>query len=118
MGEMEEKLSAIMNNPQMMQQIMAMAQAMGSPQPKPEPPKQEPPRQEAFPEIDLGMIQKLSGLAKQSGIDTREQGLLKALGAYLSGDRITRLERAMRAAKMAKMASAFMGQQGLLTGRR
>lgn len=118
MGEMEEKLSAIMNNPQMMQQIMSMAQAMGAPQQKQEMPKQEAPKQDFFPDIDLGMIQKLSGLARQSGIDQREQSLLKALGAYLSGDRISRLERAMRAAKMAKMASVFMGQQGLLTGRR
>lgn len=118
MGEMEEKLSAIMNNPQMMQQIMSMAQAMGAPQQKQETPKQEAPRQDTFPEIDLGMIQKLSGIAKQSGIDNREQGLLKALGAYLSSDRIGRLERAMRAAKMAKIASAFMGQQGFLTSRR
>ena len=118
MGEMEEKLSAIMNNPQMMQQIMAMAQAMNTPQQKPEPPKQESPKQDPFPEIDLGMIQKLGSLAKQSGIDKREQGLLTALGAYLSRDRISRLERAMRAAKMAKMASAFMGPQGLLPGRR
>jgi len=113
MSEMEEKLSAIMNNPQMMQQIMAMAQSMGAPQQT-----QDSPKQESFPEIDLGMIQKIGSLAKQSGIDQREQGLLTALGAYLSGDRIRRLERAMRAAKMAKMASTFMGQQGLLTHRR
>ena len=113
MGEMEEKLSAIMNNPQMMQQIMAMAQSMGAPQPK-----QEAPKQDTFADIDLGMIQRLGSLAKQSGIDQREQGLLHALGAYLSGDRIGRLEKAMRAAKMAKLASTFLGQQGLLNTRR
>ena len=118
MGDMEEKLSAIMNNPQMMQQIMAMAQSMGAPQARNEAAKQEPTKQDSFPEIDLGMIQKIGSIAKQSNIDQREQSLLKALGAYLSGDRISRLERAMRAAKMAKMASAFLGQQGLLTSRR
>ena len=118
MGEMEEKLSAIMNNPQMMQQIMAMAQSMGAPQARNEAAKQEPTKQDSFPEIDLGMIQKIGSLAKQSNIDQREQSLLKALGAYLSGDRISRLERAMRAAKMAKMASAFLSQQGLLISRR
>lgn len=118
MSEMEEKLSAIMNNPQMMQQIMAMAQAMGNGPPKQPPAKSEPPKQDSFPELDLGMIQKLSGLARQSNIDSREQGLLKALSAYLPGERIHRLERAMRAAKMAQLATTFLGQQGLLAGRR
>ena len=118
MREMEEKLSAIMNNPQMMQQIMAMAQAMGNGPPKSPPAKAEPPKPDGFPELDPGMIQKLSGLAKQSSIDSREQGLLKALSAYLPGERIRRLERAMRAAKMAQLATAFLSQQGLLTARR
>ena len=31
MSEMEEKLGAILSNPQMMQQIMSMAQAMSPP---------------------------------------------------------------------------------------
>ena len=30
MDEMEEKLGSILNNPQMMQQIMSMAQSMGN----------------------------------------------------------------------------------------
>ncbi len=113
MDEMEDKLGAILNNPQMMQQIMAMAQSMGGPQ---EAPRQELPPQNQ-PNIDLGLVQKLSGLASQSGIDQRERALLGALQAYLTGDRVARLERAMRAAKMAKLATAMIGQQGLLGGR-
>ena len=108
MDEMEDKIGSILNNPQMMQQIMSMAQAIGSQQAKPEAPQ----RQEAFPEIDLAMVQKLSGLARQSSIDQREQALLRALGSYLSNDRIGRLEKAMRAAKMAKLASAALGPGG------
>ena len=110
MAEMDDKLGAILNNPAMMQQIMAMAQSMGSPA---SPPQQQEPPQNAFPEIDLGMLQKLTGMAKQTTIDSREQGLLKALGAYLSGERISRLEKAMRAAKMAKMASTLFSQQAI-----
>ena len=113
MDDMEEKLGAVLNNPQMMQQIMSMAQALGGSQPPPEPPKAEP-KPEPFPEIDLAMVQKLSGLARQSGIDSREKALLQALRAYLTADRVARLERAMRAAKMAKFATGFLGQQGLL----
>ena len=123
MSEMEEKLGAILNNPQMMQQIMAMAQAMSQSSPQ-ESKKEEPPKQQSaapapFPNIDPGMIQKLSGLTRQGGVDKDQQALLKALSPYLSRDRVAKLERAMRAAKMARMASAFLNSGGLqmLTGR-
>ncbi len=114
MDDMEEKLGAVLNNPQMMQQIMAMAQSLGGGQPQEEPPKEQP-TWSGLPEIDLGLVQKLSGLARQSGIDSREQALLHALQAYLTADRVNRLEKAMRAAKMAKFATGFLGQQGFLT---
>ena len=119
MEGMEEKLNAILGNPQMMQQIMSMAQAMGQQsQPK------EEPKPEAAPVmntggLDLGMIQKLSGIARQSGIDKNQQNLLKALSPYLSHERIVKLEKAMRAAKLAGMAQSFLGSGALslLTGR-
>ena len=119
MDEMENKLGAILNNPQMMQQIMSMAQAMGAQQeqPHPEPPKQEPDG-DSFPPIDLAMVQKISGLARQTGIEPRERALLRALGAYLTGERVARLEKAMQAAKMAKIATAVMAQRGFLSGGR
>ena len=111
MDDLENKIGAILNNPEMMQQIMALAQNLGN---KEAVPKQETAQQvqavSGFPELDLSMIQKLSGFAKQSGIDKNQQTLLKALGPYLSRQRIAKLERAMRAAKMASMASAFLGR--------
>lgn len=116
MDELEDKIGAIMNNPQMMQQIMAMAQSLGGQQPQQEPPKPDNPIP-GMPQIDLALVQKLSGFARKSGIDQREQALLGALQAYLAGDRVARLERAMRAAKMAKLATTMIGQQGLLGGR-
>ena len=116
MEGMEEKLNAILGNPQMMQQIMSMAQAMGQQEEqKPEP----PPPQNNSPGLDLAMIQKLSGIARQSGIDKNQQNLLRALGPYLSRERITKLERAMRAAKIAGIASTALSGSGisLLSGR-
>ena len=123
MEEMEQKLGAILNNPQMMQQIMAMAQSLGqsapaSTNPEPQSPPQLPqaqPQQSAgnlLPDIDLGTIQKLSNFARNSGIDKEQQALLHALRPYLSRDRVNKLEKAMRAAKMAKFASAFLGTGG------
>lgn len=108
MSEMEERLNSILSNPDMMNQIMSMAQSMGASQPSAPPPKSDP-----LPGIDLNMLQKLSGIAQNSSVDKNQQTLLQALAPYLSRDRIGRLERAMRAAKMAKLASGFLGQRGL-----
>ena len=115
MDGMEEKLNAILGNPQMMQQIMSMAQSMGQ-QEQPEP---EPPQNNIGGGVDMAMIQKLSHIAKQSGIDRNQQNLLKALSPYLSRERISKLEKAMRAAKIAGIASTALAGSGisLLTGR-
>ena len=119
MSEMEDKLGAILSNPQMMQQIMSMAQAMSQSAP---PESAAPPleqKEPQTPQLDPGMLQRLSGITRQSGIDSDQQALLRALSPYLSRDRVTKLEKAMRAAKMARAASAFLNSGGLqlLTGR-
>ena len=116
---MEEKLGAILSNPQMMQQIMSMAQAM-SPPPEPPQGRPEPPQEPAPPALpDLAVMQKLAGVTRQSGIDKNQQALLRALSPYISRERSAKLEKAMRAAKMARLASAFLNAGGLemLTGR-
>ena len=109
MSEMEEKLGAILSNPQMMQQIMSMAQAM-SPPPEPQGRPEQPP--EPAPPA-------LPDFSQQSGIDKNQQALLRALSPYISRERSAKLEKAMRAAKMARLASAFLNAGGLdmLTGR-
>lgn len=111
MSELEDKISNVMNNPELMQQIMKMAQAMSSDEEKTLPP--EPPSNEdafSMPEIDFSMIQKLSGFAKKSGINKEQTALLHALRPYLSTQRINRLERAMKAAKMAGFATTMLGR--------
>lgn len=109
MGELEDKLASVMNDPAMMQKIMSLAQSLGSSQPQQEPVQQ---KQEAppLPDIDLSMLQKLSGFARQSGIDKNQQTLLHALTPYISRQRVARLERAMRAAKMAGLATNLLGR--------
>ena len=110
MGELEEKLAAVMNNPEMMEKIMSLAGSFGSATPERE--ESAPPRQEqpVFPEVDISMLKKLSGFAQQSGIDKNQQALLHALAPYISSHRVARLERAMRAAKMAGLATNLLGR--------
>lgn len=111
MDEMEDKLGAILNNPQMMQQIMSMAQLLGQPQPA-EPPKQAQILPVTGP-MDTAMLQKVYSIARQSGIDKNQQALLRALSPYLSRDRISKLEKAMRAAKIAGLATTALEGAGI-----
>lgn len=120
MSEMEDKLGAILGNPQMMQQIMAMAQSMNQAQTnKTDTPSTQAPQGAGSPGLDPAILGKLAGFAGQGGIDQDQRLLLKALGPYLSTFRIQKLEKAMQAARLARMASSFLSQGGLslLTGR-
>ena len=112
MDQMEDKLGAILGNPQLMQQIMSMAQSLGQSSPQPEPGPE-------LPNFDPAMLAKLGSLAGQGTVDSNQRALLNALHPYLSSRKLNKLERAMRTAKMARMASSFLGQGGLsiLTGR-
>lgn len=117
MEGMEEKLGSILNNPQMMQQIMNMAQSLntsqGTPQPEPQP------AAPVMPDFDPAMIQKVMSFAGQMGVDSNQKALLGALRPYLTGERIQKLEKAMRAAKLASVASSAFnsGALSFLTGR-
>ena len=118
MSELEERLNSLLSNPQLMQQIASMAQAMGAEaQNKPSDPKDSP----AVPgaAIDPMLLQTVAQTVGQSGIDSNQKTLLHALSPYLSPYRVQKLERAMQAARLAGAASAFFNAGGLqmLTGR-
>ena len=114
MSELEEKLGAMLSNPQLMQQISSLVQAMGQPSPSPPPPT--PPQQLSEP--DLSQLQGLASLLQSNRIDTNQQALLRALSPYLSPWRVGKLERAMRASKMAGLASVFLRGDGQSPGGR
>lgn len=109
MEDLENKLGAILGNPEMMGKIMALAQSFNAQEPETE---QKPPPQSPFPDIDISLLQKLSGAAKQTGIDQNQKSLLRALTPYINNRRLSKLERAMRAAKMAAVAGIFLNQSG------
>lgn len=119
MDDMQSKLDSILGNPQMMQQIMAMAQSMGQSEQQPPPPQQEAPQSSFSAMPDAAMLQRIASIARSAGVDNNQQALLQALRPYLSGERIAKLERAMRSAKIAAVAVSALGSGGLsfLTGR-
>ena len=119
MDDWEQKLGTILNNPQMMQQIMTMAQSLGQSPPAPDKQNATQETGSPLPEIDISMLQRLSGFVQNHGIDKQQRALLSALSPYLCRDRVSNLEKAMRAAAMARMASGLLNSGGLqlLTGR-
>ena len=108
MEDMQSGIQAILNNPQMMEQIMSMAQSMGA-----TPPPEAPVSNVQMPEFDPAMLQRLSGLAGSITMDKNQQNLIQALSPYISHKRIEKLEKAMRAAKLASLATSFLGNHFL-----
>ena len=104
MDNIESGLQSILGNPQMMEQIMSLAQNFQSDSAPP------PPSVEGMPELDFATIQKITSLIGKTGIDSQQKALLQALQPYLSAHRIGKLEKAMRAAKLASMATSFLGR--------
>ena len=121
MDNLEEKLNSVLANPQMMSQIMAMAQSLGQPSQTNEPPQKQEPvisektiQQTSAPllNLDSDMLQKVFAATQQTSIDKNQQGLLRALSPFLCQTRITKLEKAMRAAKIASFAAAALNSKG------
>lgn len=124
MEGMEEKISTLLSNPELMKSIMSMAQSLGqslpqqeaasaAPQPQTQPQQKPPQQPKPAPSIgknEIEMISRISALSQQTGLDRQEQTLLKALNPYLSKDRLDKLEKAMHAAKMAKFATVAFNQ--------
>lgn len=118
MSEMEEQLGAILGNPKMMADIMALANSMNQeppgppPKPEAEPPSGPPPGPPPGPPgdfgMDMAMVKALTGFARNSCIDKDQQTLLKALYPFVSKEKLQKLEKAMRAAKMAEQASCLL----------
>ncbi len=127
MDDMEQKLGQILSNPQMMGQIMAMAQNLSQAAPQPQrggsqnpaqnpvqnqhqnPPQQAGPAPVSLPEgLNLAAIQNIAGIVGKTGVDSNQRALLRALNPYLGQERIAKLEKAMRAAKIAGFASSIL----------
>ena len=106
MDELESKLTAVMNNPEVMEKVMALAKNLNQSQSSSKPEDNH----SLSGDFDPAIFKKLASMTQNAGVDKNQQTLLRALGPYLSRQRIQKLEKAMRAAKMASMA-------GFLTGR-
>ena len=109
MDDLQAQMNAVLSNPELMEQIKTLVQDI-TPGDIKEP--QAASISDNFPNIDINMLQKLSGIAGQTNIDKNQRSLLSALSPYLSSERIHKLEKAMRASKMAGIATSLLGTAG------
>ena len=112
MGEFEEKLSGLLNNPQEMEKIIQLARSfMGSGE-NPEAPPEGAPAPKAgggaglegiLGGLDPGLMQKLAAGLK-GGLGTA--ALLQAVTPHLKDERKGQLKRAVTIAQMVRVARA------------
>ena len=110
MAEFEDKLNAVLSNPELMGQILSMAGSLNQQQtaPPPLPPSSGFGSMPFDPGAMAGMMQML----KATQLEPRQRNLVQALRGFVPEDRLVRLEKAMQASLIAKFASAAMNQGG------
>ena len=136
MGDFEEKLNAILSNPDAMAQVAALAQSLGvggeaqggsesagAAQAAQQPPP-EPAAGTSAPElgdlssllgqIDPGMLRRLLPLIGEmnSPRDSQRRQFLYALRPYLRESRRSKVDRALQIAKMLQLGKKFLGTLG------
>ena len=103
MGELEDKISSVLSDPEQLKQISGLAQSlmgsMGLNQT--DSPQEEPSLQKLMGSFLKPELQGSGGAA-----------MLKAICPYLDEKRGRKLERAIRMSEMAKLACNFMKEQG------
>ncbi len=127
MGQWEEKLGAILNNPQAMSQIMSIAQSLGGDQPpdqdgqppaQPQEPQVEPsppaPAEDA-PALDPRvMAAGLRALSVWQGPADPRSAPLQALRPFVREERQAKVDKAIRIVRMSKAVRAAL--EGLQEG--
>lgn len=122
MGELDEKLNAILGNPQAMGQIMALAQSLGGQGEHPQEQKEEPepPLCEdggAFPfsmgELDPRLMQVgMRVLQEYQRGDDKKTALLTALRPFVKEERYERLDRAIQIARLSRVIRVALEELG------
>ena len=128
MSELEDKLNAILSNPEAMSQVMGLAQSLsgsgtfGAPPKNDDDQQQHPPNNSSsssgigdlFSQIDPKMIERLLPLLGELGRgenDERTQ-LLYALRPFLKPERREKVERAVKAARLIHIGKKFLTSMG------
>ncbi len=97
MDELSEKLSALLSDPNGMEQIKNMAQSLLGGKTEPETPS-------VADDIDIGAVTRMLRLLKQGGKDDSRIKLLSALRPNLSPEKQGKVDTAIKMLKLAELA--------------
>ncbi len=121
MSELEDKLGALLSDPDSMAQVMQLAQQLSSSfgaqeqaPPKPQPPTSETPNLGALlGGIDPNLITKFLPLLQEYGkSNSQTMQLLYALRPYLKPERQNKIERAAKLARVIHIGKMFLSDMG------
>ena len=119
MSDFDDKLNAILGNPDSMAQIMQLAQSLSGgnhaaassapPTPPPPPPPEPPKSAPGFDGFDPAMLQRFLPLMRemQSPQQSNASQLLLALRPYLKEEKQEKVGRAIQIAKLIRMGKYF-----------
>lgn len=119
MGELDEKLNAILGDPQAMGQIMALAQSLGG-QGAPEraagtekPTEHQTQQNISLEDLDPRLMQiGMRVLREYQREDDRKTALLTALRPFVKAERYDKLDRAIQIARLSRLIRAALEELG------
>lgn len=108
MEDIASKITEMLQNPESVGQIKAMAESLfkGNEQETPQP------ADSGLGDIDIGSMMKVASLLKNSACDNRSN-LLLALKPHLSDERQPRVDKAIKILKLVSLIPVFR-EQGIL----
>ena len=119
MEELEERIQAVLRDPQQMQQIFSIAQSLGLELPPQDSAHETAPEQPNAPHSEPGeagkppvppglgsaITQPVAELLTQAGkLEKKQENLLNALKPFLKPGRREKIDRAMQAARLSHLA--------------
>lgn len=107
MEDLEEKIQAVLADPQQLEQIAAMARSLGLELPEGALPSEEAPGPGPMP--DLAQLAGPMAKMLQAGkLDKRQEDLFNALKPFLRPERREKMDRALQVARLSHLAGAAL----------
>ena len=109
MDELQQRIESVLNDPQQMKELLALARSLGAELPEEfqesaAQPETESP-QEPMKGLGTLMSKPLGALLQSAGkLEQKQEALLNALRPFLKPNRREKLDRAIRAARLSQLA--------------